>query len=245
MKTELVVALISVVVAVASGVLAIWGQSASTRLSAELEDLRTVENRRFEREKSVARYREPLGRAAYDLQSRLYNILQQGLIKVYHDNGSDRERSYVLDNTVFLIAQYFAWTEIIRRDIQFLDLGADENTRQLARLQDDVYFLWQTDKFSPLLRVFAGEQRAIGERMIRDGPRGPECIGYAMFLDETHKHRDELLNALRTDVRDFSTRLPEARPRLVAIQNAMIDLLDFLDPSYIRFPQERRIRVVS
>jgi len=244
-NTELIIALISAAVAIASAILSIWGQMKSARLAVELEDLRAAENRRLEREKSVARYREPLGRAAYDLQSRLYNIIQQKFIKVYLDNGSERERTYAINNTVFLAAQYFAWTEIIRRDIQFLDLGADDKTCELARLQDIIYSLWQTDGYGPLFRVFAGEQRALGERMICDSARGPDSMGYAAFLEQTRHIPDLLLNALKTDVQDLSSRLPEARVRLIAIQNALIDLLDFLDPNFIRFPKERRTKIAN
>jgi len=93
--------------------------------------------------------------------------------------------------------------------------------------------------------VFAGEQRAIGERMIRDGSRGSECIGYAGFLDGLAKAPDPMLEYLRTDVRGLSARLDEARPRLVALQNALIDLLTFLDPAFIRFPKERRTKIVT
>lgn len=32
-------------------------------------------------------------------------------------------------STVYLIAQYFAWTEIIRTDVQHIDLGKDDKTR--------------------------------------------------------------------------------------------------------------------
>lgn len=244
MNTELFVALTSAAVAIASAGFAFWGQSTSARVADELQGFRKAEDRRLEREKSVARYREPLGRAAYDLQSRLYNILNQGFLNVYYTNGSARERSYALDSTVFLTGQYFAWTEIIRRDIQYLDLGADDKTRELARLQDTIGLLWQTNEFSPLFRVFAVEQRAIGERMIRESQRGQECIGYATFLDEAHKQQDKLLDALRCDVRDVPTGLPGACPRLVALQNAIIDLLQFLDPDHIRFPKERRTKVV-
>jgi hypothetical protein len=243
-KAELLVALISGAVALSSGALAVWGQSRSAQLSAKLEELRLAEQRRIESEKALSHYREPLARAAYDLQSRLYNILEQGLIPAYFDNGDERERSYVVDNTAFLVAQYFAWTEIIRRDIQYIDLGQDKQTRQLARLQDDIYALFQTDRFDRMFRVFAGEQRAIGERMIRDGRRGPECAGYGAFLDQLTKAPDPLLEPVRQDVRNLSTQLVIARPRLVALQNALIDLLAFLDPDFIRFPKERRTKVI-
>jgi hypothetical protein len=211
-------------------------------LEAQLEDLRVKDERRHEQEKLVSRYREPLARAAYDLQSRLYNILEQQFIEAYYTNGSERERSYAVDNSVFLVAQYFAWTEIIRREIQFLDLGADIENRELARLQDELYSLWQTDLFGTLYRVFAGEQRAIGERMIREGPRGPECMGYASFLEQNTKANDPLIEALRADTRRLA-HSSEARARLIALQNALIDLLAFLDPQYVRFPERSRTKV--
>jgi len=204
-----------------------------------------AEQRRFDAERTIARYREPLARAAYDLQSRLYNILQADLLGAFYDHGDDRERSYVRDNTAFLLAQYFAWTEIVRRDLQYIDLGQDEQTRKLARLQDDIYSLFQTDRYNRLFRVFAGEQRAIGERMIQNGSQGRECIGYAAYLDQVAKGGDRLTDALRNDVQDLSTHLPTARPRLVALQHALIDLLTFLDPDFIRFPKERRTKVLA
>lgn len=242
MRTELVVALISAAVALASAEFTFWGQARTTRLEAELESLRLAEQRRFEAERTVARYREPLARAAYDLQSRLYYILQQNLLAVYYDKGDERERSYVVDNTAFLVAQYFAWTEIVRRDIQYIDLGQDEQTRRLARLQDEIYSVFQTDGFGRLFRVFAGEQRAIGERMVREGPRDLECLGYAAYLDQVAKGSDRLIKALRGEVRAVSAHLPAARPRLVALQLALGDLLAFLDPYFIRFPKEHRTK---
>lgn len=243
MSIELVIALIAAAVSLASAVFALWGQTRTTRLEAELESLRLAEQRRFEAEQTAARYREPLARAAYDLQSRLYNILQQNLLAAYFDNGDEYERSYVVDNTTFLVAQYFAWTEIVRRDIQYIDLGQDEQTRRLAHLQDDIYSLFQTDRFDRLLRVFAGEQRAIGERMIREVPRGLECLGYAAYLDQIAKGSDHLIEALRGDVRVLSAHLSSARPRLVALQHALIDLLASLDPDFVRFSRERRTKV--
>ena len=212
-------------------------------LEAELQALRVKEERQHEREKLVSRYREPLARAAYDLQSRLYNILEQKFIYVYYAGGKERERLYAVDNTVFLVAQYFAWTEIIRREIQYLDLGADTQNRELTRLQDELYSIWLTDRFGQLYRIFTGEQRAIGERMIREGPRGPDCLGYASFLEQIAKANDPLIEALRADTRALASDLPGARPRLIALQNALIDLLAFLDPQYIRFPQRSRNKV--
>jgi hypothetical protein len=94
-----------------------------------------------------------------------------------------------------------------------------------------------------ILRVFTGEQRAIGERMIRDGARGPECAGYGTLLEQLTKAPDTLVEFIRNDVGNLNTRLEQARPRLVALQNALIDLLAFLDPDFVRFPIKQRTRV--
>ncbi|HRK95248.1 MAG TPA: hypothetical protein PK694_02915 [Rhodospirillales bacterium] len=243
MQIELIVALVSAAVALISAGFTLWGQIRTTRLAADLEALRLVEQRRFDAEKTIARYREPLARAAYDLQSRLYNILEQKLILAHFENGDERSRSHVLNNTTFLIAQYFSWTEIVRRDIQYIDLGQDEETRILARLQDDIYSLFQTARFPAVFRVFAGEQRAIGERMIREGARGLEPLGYAAFLDQVANGSDPMIEALRHDVQALATELPVAGARLVALQHALVDLLGALDPDGVRFPQDRRTKV--
>lgn len=63
------------------------------------------------------------------------------------------------------------------------------------------------------------------------------------FLDQNLSEKEPLLNALREDVRGCSASLEEARPRLIAIQNVLIDLLDFLDPNYVPFQKERRRKV--
>jgi hypothetical protein len=243
MGTELVVAIISGVVALSSAAIAIWGQHRATLMAADLQKLRLAEQQRLESEKTISHYREPLARAAYALQSRLFNILELRMITVYLDNGSEREQSYVVDNSAYLIAQYFAWTEIIRQDIQYIDLGEDEQTRKLAGLQDNIYALFQTDKYYHIFRVFAGEQRAIGEWMLTSDANGPECIGYAEFLDNIQSRPHTLIDALRDDVRALSGHLDAARPRLVALQNALIEMLDFLDPEFIRFPEKSRSKV--
>jgi hypothetical protein len=241
--TELVVGLISAGVAVTATVVTVWGQTRTARLEAKLARLQAAEERVVEQERTAARYLEPLIRAAYDLQSRFYNILEQGLLEAYFDGGDERERAYVIESTSYVIAQYFAWTEIVRRAMQYVDLAQDERTRGLTLLQDAIYSLFQSDRFERPLRIFSGEQRAIGERMIKEGLRGLEGIGYAEYLDLIKLRPDPIFEALRSEIRGLSQDMAKARPRLVAIQHALIDLLAFLDPYFIRSPAERRSKV--
>ena len=243
MEKEVILGLVSAAVAVISAFLAIKGQITATQVASELESLRLAEIRRIDAEKNTAKYREPLAHAVYDPQSRLYNILTLDFLGEYYIRGDERSRAYVVENTTFLIAQYFAWTEIVRRDIQYIDAGGNEQTRTLARLRDGIYTLFQTDRYHRLLRVFAGEQRAIGERMIFEGPRGLECIGYAAFLFRVDTGLDSLTAALRDDVQNVGMDLKSAAPRLVALQSSLVDLLALLDPEYIRFPRNWRTKI--
>lgn len=243
MSSALQVALISGAFALLATLISMRSQFQAKLISDRIDALKLAEARRFEKEKTVAQFREPLARAAYDLQSRIYNILRQGLITVYYTHGNERERLYVVENTVFLIAQYFAWTEIIRLHIQYLDLGEDEATRRLTHLQDDIHGLFLTDQWPRQFRVFAGEQRAIGEKLIRPASQGPECIGYAAFLEANFGKVAALIDDLRDDVRELHRDISEAAQRLVAVQNALIDLLAYLDPEYLRFPQSRRSKL--
>lgn len=185
MSTELAVAVISAGVAVASAAFTIWGQLRSARLSAELQHSERLRERRYEAERVVSRFREPLAQAALDLQGRLFNILRQGLITVYHNNGTPRERAYVLGSTSYLIAQYFGWTEIIRREVQFLDLGDIDSTRRLNSQLDAIRNLWLRDDYSPPLRLFRIEQRAIGECMIR----GVRVVRSVSVTENTSRHQ--------------------------------------------------------
>lgn len=226
-------------------------ESYKSKLSLEnsvtLEEIKTEllrnaksEDRTIEYEMIMKRYKGPLLHAVYDLQSRLYNVIVQGLIDAYYTHGNEGEKEYVVNNTVFVIAQYFAWTEIIRREIQFIDFRDSDNTKKISELRDNIYGLWQTDGFSDPFRVWAGEQRAIGELMIEDVNEHHTCIGYAAFLNKLKENNETLFKKLQNDVVSLSNSGSQSFPRLREIQHALIDILDYLDPEYIRFPKERR-----
>ena len=168
------------------------------------------------------------------------------MIGAFFATGNDREQLYAVQNTVFLIARFQCWSELTRRGIQFIDLGQNEKTRELLRLQDSIYSLWSTPAYSRVLRIFAGEQRAIGEALIQTDDKGleqSECIGYGTFLKRFTRGANPLIDALRADVELMGTHGIDAYERLKSIQNALIDLLLMLDPEYIRFPADRRTKV--
>jgi hypothetical protein len=209
-------------------------------LNAKLTQDRDDRLARLELEKVIAKIRDPLLHAAYDLQSRIWNILRQNFLAAYLQRGDPREQHYAVENTVFLLAQFLGWTELLRQEIQFLDVGDDEATRRIRTLQDQLYTLLQTDKWGKGFRLFAGEQRAVGELMIVTKGDAPRCLGYAAFLKSRDLSLDFWLDPIREDLKSMSLDIAPFRERLRAVQNALVDLLDFLDPNSKHFPAGSR-----
>ena len=109
---------------------------------------------------------------------------------MYYVHGDASERAYAVDNTLYVVGEFFAWIEIVRREVQFLDLGAEMSSKRLIDQIDEIRSTFSRDDLAPVFKVFRGEQRAIGEIMSTglpsvpnfSGPRS-ESIGYASFAD--------------------------------------------------------------
>jgi hypothetical protein len=213
----------------------------------ELEELkdalarkREAATKSEEAQRLVARYRDPLLQSTFDLQSRLFNVLRPGGFR------GGRDPDYFRLSTLFVLAEFLGWMEIIRREMQFLDLGTTTSTKELGgKLEPVQDVLASTSRWRDEYYIYRGEQRAIGELMLvrlgetsSAGPRH-ECLGYASFVakqDDPHfaKWFGRLGEAIQ--------HLPGQRPdRLVEVQDALIDIIDFLDPHHERF-QGRRSR---
>src|SRR6185436_3685141 len=241
---NLATAIIAGAVALVAAGVAAWASLAAVRLQQRVWQLEKTEQRQIELIKTVAPYREPLARAAYDLQSRIFTVVTSDYFGPSMAAASAREQAYRLQNTAFLFAQLFAWMEITRREIQFIDLGNDLDTRTLAHRQDSLHSQLHIEALGSTFRIFPGEQRGIGERMIAGKRPALECIGYGTFLNRIAAPSvDPLLALLQSEVASLAASPAPARPRLVAVQNSLIDLLQVLDPKFLRFPAKSRTKI--
>jgi hypothetical protein len=145
MKPEVVTSIISALVAVMSAIVSIYGQIRVARLSDRLAKQREAQSREAQTAALMSKYRDPLLRSAIDLQSRLFNIHQNRVL----DNFAQRclsEQDYLINNTLYVFAEYFGWVEILRREIQFLDLGDLELNRSLSELLVNITKAFGTNK---------------------------------------------------------------------------------------------------
>lgn len=211
--------------------------------------------RRMEQRNLMNSYGASLAWAAYDLQSRLYNILYghetdlspgpgRGFMTAFHLQGSPEEREYVRCSTVFVIAEYLGWVEILRRDIQFLDLGQSRNNQRAMTIISSISkVLNRTSATDNVLRLWRAEQRAVGELMVHPEaePGRRRCLGYAEFCEKLNG--DDAFRRwfapLLADIDRLAEDTARAVPRLTELQRGLIALIDVLDPKAERFPQFR------
>jgi hypothetical protein len=116
--TPIIIAVIALLGAIASSAVVIYGQRHGEQREAD---------------RALRLYKEPLISAAYDLQSRLYEILRKDFLAYVREDRWDR-RKIALDTTIFAFAQYFGWREILRRDIELLEFEAKDVGRQLSAI---------------------------------------------------------------------------------------------------------------
>lgn len=245
MSTVIIVALISGVMSLAAAGIALASSRSVTRLGSELDERQRLATKREQAEELRARYRDPLLGSVFDLQSRLYNIVAKDFLIRYMCE-SEHERRYAVDNTMHLLAEYLAWVEIIRREIQFLDLGGEVANRRWLNALEDVRDVLARDDIDPVFRVFRGEQRAIGETMTvaladADGGRRRESLGYAEFVTRRQTAEfDRWFRKLEADLELLAAEPHAHLERVTLLQNRLIDVLDIFDPDCKRFPAVRR-----
>ncbi len=209
----------------------------------------------------MGRYRDALLWSAFDLQSRIYNILhgfdvsrrpgRRGFMGAFLVDGTEQQANYVRRSTAFVFAEYLGWVEIFRRDLQFLDLGDSKSNRQTMFLIATVSETLSAAVMSETecFRIFRADQRAIGELMIDPGSKPGErrCLGYAAFcaMLASGGAPAEWVQELISHVELAALEPDKAQDRLTRLQHQLIDLIDLLDPEGQRFPSTQRSRFSS
>ncbi|MFE6338175.1 hypothetical protein ACFVOK_33955 [Streptomyces sp. NPDC057798] len=198
-----------------------------------------------ERHNYMDRYGASLAWAAFDLQSRLFNILGGKYLPRFLVQGTPEEAELVRRSTVFVIAEYLGWVEILRRDVQFLDLGSSgSNRRVMTQLSEIAETFNRSPDRHDELRLFRIQQRAIGSVMIHpDGEPGRRrCLDYAEFCErlDTDSRFAAWFTELLADVDAIGTDMSPAQQRLRSLQRQLVKLINLLDPDAVRFPQFHR-----
>lgn len=233
-------AVIAGVVALTSAGIAAWSQLKLKGLEQSAKEMETRSNARV----VLDRYRGPLLDAAWDLGDRLDNILDRRFLSNF---GTGPRGEVAISSTLFRLAQYFGWAEIVRREVQLLRFESAADTRRTAYFLSLVMRRFATDWYdwdeahdqaarwiagyradelpSRHLMLWQEEQRGIGERMIPAGTDA-RCIGYATFLDQYADGFSRLLGDFESGLH---ARGVENSLRLVEVRDALARLVQQLD----------------
>jgi len=220
MDTAIVIALIALAGSVLSTVVTVFGAPA---LQA-----------RRDAKKALDTYREPLLAASYELQARLYNILQLKFVEKYISDDTAGKRNPAIGSTLYVVAQFLGWREIIRREAQYLRFSRDRQTREIGRLLQDIGETFLSDKYGSQFMIWRVEQRGLGERMTEFAGNKMTCLGYASFIE----HRPTMQEWLRPLENDLENMRDGGRKRLTELQHLLLDLVRQLDDKQKRYPFE-------
>lgn len=218
MNTAVLIALIALAGSVVSTIVTVFGTPA---IQARHDAKRALDN-----------YREPLIAASYELQSRLYNILQLNFVEKYICDEAAGKRNSAIESTLYVFTQFFGWREIIRREVQYLRLSRDRQTREIGQLLRDIGETFLSDKYGPQFMIWRVEQRGIGERMIESEDGKISCLGYASFI-ERRPTMEEWLTPLEHDLEHLQDG---GRKRLTELQHMLVQLVRKLDDKQKRYP---------
>ncbi|MGH3832124.1 MAG: hypothetical protein ACRDRS_17040 [Pseudonocardiaceae bacterium] len=211
--------------------------------------------RLYAAEEIATRFREPLLQAAFNLETRIYNIVELDLFgRFLGADSTESEREYAVANTMYVFAQYFCWLEILRRESQFVDPGNNQNNHAAIAGFEAVRetFADSIGIQEKCFRIFRGEQRALGEVMLvpvaEPTPGAPrwECLGYAPFVHSLEdREMARWFQTLREDIGEASADVAKHDERLRLIQHRLMDIIDIVDPDARRVPARLRKRLAA
>jgi hypothetical protein len=220
MNTAIVIALIALAGSVLSTIVTVFGAPA---LQARRDAKQVLDT-----------YREPLLAASYELQARLYNILQLKFVEKYISYDAAGKRNPAIESTLYVFAQFLGWREIIRREVQYLRFSRDRQTREIGRLLQEIGETFLSDMYGSQFMIWRVEQRGLGERMIESADNKMTCLGYASFIE----HRPAMQEWLRPLEDDLENMRDGGRKRLTELQHLLLELVRQLDDKQKRYPFE-------
>lgn len=222
MNTAVIIALIALAGSVFSTIATTFGFSA-------------IQARR-DSQKLLVAYREPLLAASYELQARLYNILQMGFVAKYVADEAKGRRDAAIVSTLYVFAQFFAWRELIRRDVHYIKFVRNRQTREFAMLLNQISDTFLSDEYGAQFMIWRVEQRGLGERMLASSDKGLKCLGYASFTDNIDTMA-EWLSPIEDALCDIGAG---GQRRLTRIQHLLVELVQRLDDKHIQYPFDMR-----
>lgn len=185
-----------------SGLITLAGAIFNYYLNQRSKRLDEERKRQEEAEKLAARYAKPLLQAAYELEGRLESILHEerfGRLWLWpnwqpgpeHGPMAPVTFDYYLKSTLYLIGQFFAWIDIMKKEEIFLPLSDRAVNQEFQTLLENCVKAFSDSRIAAGAAIFRQQQRAIGEQMSEEAGKEKtlRCISYSTFV-ETYEQNE-------------------------------------------------------
>ena len=169
-----------------AGKAAIEQDNKSQELAHNYELLKQELQDRKETEALIYKYGQPLLVAAYELQARLYELCQYPISKAHLESkeGLQDLKQY----TCYKIAQYFAWSHILRMKAQFFSFCEDEELKKVGTLilcvEEEFDRRRGYDAYN--LGVWPGSRILVAERMLFDVKKEKDDVSTETAVKGSH-----------------------------------------------------------
>jgi hypothetical protein len=210
--------------AIIVALLALAGTIANVGLTYSLK---ARSERRRAQDRSDARWRRyqaSLAFAAEDLSSRVGNILGGKFLDVYGRGAYEQE---AIQTTLFRFAQYFGWSEIVRRYTRDPDPRHAQRALRIQELQERVAQMFSSDDHSHGgFMIWREAQRAVGELMITRDEDIIDTMGAAEFVTAIYRFRPWMSRMEKTIRTEPPSKWDQGERKRLEDVGAALDVLD-------------------
>lgn len=197
-----------------------------------------------------SKYAVPIFYSAVELRKRLDNVLK--LIKIIEKgdgwlNKEDPDDYYFL-STIYITAQFFGWTQILRRTVVYLDLSSTSETKAYSYGLEAIISSFSNPalmeekpasdpKNTEDKWVYSIWLQAIGDQMIKKEDSEYSVLSFAEFCDKLKDTKNKDFQKWMKPLVDFYDDLKsnQIRFRRIAAIHAIVNsFIELNDPKYLR-----------
>lgn len=196
------------------------------------------------------KYSTPILLASEELRRRLHNMIT--LIQLIETESgwlqSDEPNGYYYVSTIYTVARFLGWQQILRREVVYLDFTTTNETKTFEAFMRAIRegfsnpdLICDNEASAPEESedkwIYSFWLQGIGDSMIVE--KGDNCyaMNYASFLtkigDDKNTDLREWLNALRNLFADLKSTDLKFK-RIVALHSLVNAFIDYVDPQHLR-----------
>ncbi|OAL00265.1 hypothetical protein IQ06DRAFT_293652 [Phaeosphaeriaceae sp. SRC1lsM3a] len=258
--------IISIVIAVVSFlgtiIVAFIGQATArdiedkrAELEQKLDEFREKRQEKKDLAALTAKYAQPLMVAAYELQARLYELLEYPISKEHLEMREGLEDIKIF--TCYSFARFLAWTHILQSKTQYFSFTTDKDLKKIGdlilRLNEE--FDRRRGDNGENVGVWPGPRHLISERMIKnashenDVPLDTIVSGYNVFLSNWKTHFMEPMAYFCQWIDDMvmarKIRKGGWDSAMRATQHNLVDMVQYLDRTKMYSSYLRKVKKVQ